>query len=412
LASFDEGDLPRLVRYHYPLEVGKSIDWQQSLEVVANQLLNKLELRGDLEPLLRGMLQARPKKDEVLRFCRNHFPEGFQTPGQADLVTRVAGGLTTVIGALSNPKVRLTMGRFRADIDTARERIRTVAAYKVMHDSLHNLAQRLDVIVGAISNFRENPAAGRQLSRAALDLRREARRARESADRTPTKDRELSWIDDMEQSVASMQVALAANDEQQMSDAVETLQRLVVETDGINRQICAFAADLKLGILIEALAEIEKHVSENGGEGGAASRLRAGQSGLKGLQAEFARRVAEHQAWQLLDRELSAAESSSEYDPAKKIHRWPKVRDRLIDLCDLFPNEEWYVELRARSESWEKAASAGDRATSTMEANTFLALASNRFFDVDVELNTLCDRLNEVALLLDTLLEVLTHDRS
>src|SRR6266545_1415885 len=139
LVAFDDTDLPMLVRFHYPPEVTKIVDWKQPLDADVTQLLSKLQERGDLEPLIRGMVQARPHKQEVVRFCEAHFQEAFQPRAAGELVTRVTGGLSALIGALTDPGVRLTLGRFQADIRTARDRIRILAAYKVLHDSLHNL---------------------------------------------------------------------------------------------------------------------------------------------------------------------------------------------------------------------------------------------------------------------------------
>src|SRR4051794_15894520 len=85
LAAFDKADLQMLVRFNYPLQVAQSVDWAQPLDVVVLQLVGELEQRGDLEPLIRGMLKARPKKDEVVRFCTNHFPQAFQAPASGDL---------------------------------------------------------------------------------------------------------------------------------------------------------------------------------------------------------------------------------------------------------------------------------------------------------------------------------------
>ncbi len=410
LAAFGDADLQMLIRFHYPAVFGKSIDWQKPLETVITQLLTELDQRGDLEALIRGMLQARPKKEEIVRFCKHYFPEAFVTSGQADLISRAKGGLTALIGALTNPEIRLTLGRFLADIHTARDRIRTVAAYKVLHDCLHNLDQRLESINRAVSRFREDPAAPLQLRRAIIDLRPEVRNAREAANNTPTQEVELAWIEELEESVEKLEkAAKPPGDEAEMALAVKTFARLVLKAEGINRQICAYAADMKVGFLIDALTAISQQMTGNGSPEGPGAKLRAGLAGLKGLRSEFIRRVAEHQEWQSLDGALKTAESSPEHEPAKKVPRWPKVRERLGRLCDLFPNENWAVQLRDQRDGWERATDSGDRAASILEADTFLAMASNRFFNVDGELNALCNRLNEVSILLDTLIEVLTN---
>src|SRR5260370_42672031 len=98
---------------------------------------------------------------------------------------------------------------------------------------------------------------------------------------------------------------------------------------------------MKLGVLIEALTEINQQMPGNGSPEGPTAKLRAGLVGLKGLQSEFVRRVTEHQEWQMLDSALSTAESSPEHDPAKKVPRRPKVRGRLRRRCDRFPKQDW-----------------------------------------------------------------------
>jgi hypothetical protein len=405
-AFADATELQMLVRFNYPPEISKLVDWQRSLEEVVAQLLTRLEARGDLEPLVRGMVKARPKKDEVVAFCRAHCPEAFEERDAAVLVGRVTGGLQSLIAALKDPGVRLAIGAFQADIDTARTRIRTLAAYKVLHDSLHNLEQRLPSIRDAADKPKTDVVATLQLRRAAMDLAKEARRARENAALTPTGALELSWIDDLDQSLKELTPGVLPLS----PPLIPSLQRLIQEATRINGQLCVVAGDMRLEALIRALEAIQQRLPGNGAPGGPAARVKEGLAGLKELRAEFVRRVAEHQEWQWLDRQLGAAEGSLEFDPAKKVPRWTEVRSRLGRLCDLFPAEDWYAQIRAQRDRWEAVVQGNDPVAGTIEGDTFRALASNCFFDVDGALNTLCEQLKDVSLLLDTLMGVLTND--
>src|SRR5436190_1409411 len=113
LAAFDAQELSLLLRFTYPPELSRSVNWNQALDAVVTQLLNVLDERGDVEPLIRGMLQARPQKAEVVTFCREHFPRSFQAAVPTELVAGVTGGLTALIAALADPGIRVTLGQFQ-----------------------------------------------------------------------------------------------------------------------------------------------------------------------------------------------------------------------------------------------------------------------------------------------------------
>jgi hypothetical protein len=409
LDAFRGPDLEMLVRYNYPSEFTNVVNWTESFDQVVFNLLLQLQNRHDFEPLLRSMLQARPKVERIQEFCRLHFPAALAPANPTDLVKRVTTGLEALIGMLRDPAARLVVGRFRADLDTARERIRTVTAYKTLHDGLHNVSQRLALVVDAAENF-PHKAAPRTLMNAAYYFKSESRRCREAANRTPSPKPELEWVNELDEAIVSLQAAPLPGNEELPKNAAESLRALLVHLVRINGLLCGFAADMKLGALIAALMEIDKRLSDPTASDGPGARLRMGQSALKALRAEFSRRVEEHQDWQSLDRVFSLAENSREFEPKKKVKQWSIVSQRLDLLCNLFPDEVWYGELQEWRKVWEQAAEAGEREAALASFDTLRTLASQRFFDVDAELKALCDRLNEIAISLEALLGVLTHD--
>jgi hypothetical protein len=326
-------------------------------------------------------------------------------------IDQVKDGLKALTGVLADRSdLRLKVAVCRTDIGSAIEAIQTVAVYKVMHDSLHNVEQRLDEVASGIERFKQNdPTAPLRLRRVALALKHECQRARAVAPKAPTANSELSWIDDLDRAIAQIERGSSPpGDDAALESTLQELALIIEESVRINALLCGFAANLRLESLIDALTEIHRQVTAAGAADEVTAKLLSGYAALRDLRAEFARRVAEHQEWQSLDTALTKSESSPEHEPVKRVPRWPSVRDRLTRLRDLFPNEAGYAELDAQRNRWELSLAESNAQMSLLEAQTFRDLASQLFFRVDGELNLLCGRLGEVSIPLRTLLEVLS----
>jgi hypothetical protein len=138
-----------------------------------------------------------------------------------------------------------------------------------------------------------------------------------------------------------------------------------------------------------------------------ASRVKAASAALTVLRPRLEGLIAEHGAWQVLNKALAGVETNPGFRPEDKINRWPKVRERLAAICGTFQAAPWSVELMGELGKWEQAAAAGQAIQGEIAAGQLYASAANRFFDIDQDLLKLCGQLTEIGSPIETLLSTL-----
>src|SRR5262245_54276097 len=112
--AFDLPDLTTLVRYNLPHRLDVLVDTHRGLAAVVFDLVEAIDRRGELEPLLRGAVLARPNHAALAALCRRIAPQVFDPVDTAGLVSRVTGGLQARAGGKDSVAVWGTVGGFRA----------------------------------------------------------------------------------------------------------------------------------------------------------------------------------------------------------------------------------------------------------------------------------------------------------
>jgi hypothetical protein len=102
--AFDGGALAALVRFNLPYRHGELVNVQGPIGKVVLDLLEALIQRGELEPFLRGVVNARPNKPELLALCRTIAPQVFARLDIGALVGQVNTGLGALLGYKDTPK--------------------------------------------------------------------------------------------------------------------------------------------------------------------------------------------------------------------------------------------------------------------------------------------------------------------
>ncbi|UCE62170.1 MAG: hypothetical protein JSU63_10760 [Phycisphaerales bacterium] len=412
LDAFDGDDLEVLVGIHLGARLADFVDLHQDQQKIVLDLIEEFEGRGELEALLRGILKARPKRDDIVEFCRTNFAHVLDELAPETLIEDTANALRTVADFLADPQVRQTVGRFQADFRTIEERTRIVSGYKQLHEVLHVLQWQVPAIQDAAERFDTDVNAARLLSRQLLDLRRQVARTRERADGLPTAMMEKMWIDELDQAVKDADKALKTPDGTAMTSVVSDLRVLLRESARIDGQLAVAVSDLPLGKLLDALGEIDQSRSSDAAtKGGSASQqIRDGRDALRLIRPKLAGLVAQHNNWQSLDKELAGIETNPGYRPEDKVPRWRRVKDKLKGLCNAFSGDDWSVKIMSHLSNWEAAAQRNESQTCEIEADSLRTQAMDRFFGVDTEMRDLCENLVKVGRPLKTLLEAYTNE--
>jgi hypothetical protein len=414
--AFDSDTLEQMVL----IRLGKvlyGIVAKGPLETVAFKLIERARQEGWTEALIRGAYVTRPNNPKIQAFCKAYFPQAEVSLDPATQVRVVRDGLNAlcqIIAQMGDPSVRGTVGRFRADFETTREKIGTLAKYKALHDHLHVVQiQFLGQIVDAAALFRQSAAQFKSLVRYAVQIHGCAARARKGALGLPSYPREASWTDDLDRAGKQIEEALNGTDDAPLQKAIVTLRGVLAEAPRINSLLTVTAEDLRLEQLTRAMREIRNTLDRSpaGGDGSLPVReFREGLEGLQALEPRLAGLVQEHYEWQWLDKEFAVADSQQADTAEDRFPRWADLRTRLARLCDLSPEKDWAKELSALAIELEAAGAAPDRLQFDNKYIKFRTVASDRFFNVDAELLELSAQLSDMVTPLDHLLRVVTND--
>jgi hypothetical protein len=409
-AIFDRAGLAELVRFNFPYRLDVLVDETKPLAAVILDLMEALEQRGELEALLRGAVKARPKSEPLIALCRTVAPQVFTPVDTRGLITQVTVGLEALTDLKAAPEVWAKVGESQAIFRAVMVQTAILAAYKSLHDGLHNLQMRLGAIEAAAGTFTSVVAQARLLGQQAVYLTGDADRAAAYATSVPTRTQEEDWIDELRDAANEIRLSLGARDAARMGRAVVVLRRLLQESYRIDGQMASSASLLRLGDLITALTAIAGKSSEKDGAAGpAASQVKAAHGALTTLRPRLEGLIAEHGEWQVLNKALAGVETNPGFRPEEKVNRWARVKERIAGLCRAFQAAPWSGELINEIAKWEEAAAAGQSDQGEVAAGQVYASASNRFFDVDQDLLKLCGQLTDIGNPIEVLLSNLSR---
>ena len=367
--------------------------------------------RGKILILLRSLVGLRPDDSFIVKFCTDTgFPEALKPFDSKQLVEDATTSLETVAKLKDKQVVRETVGYFRAGFETTSGQIELLKNYKSLHDGLHQVQIKLIAIADAAMRAKQEASARRTLGACAAELKSSADRARISASAVPTVAREKDWIAELDGCVVGLETASrSTTDDVNLVAIIDRLRSLLPEASRINSSLVIAAGNLNLDNLINALGKIAEQL--NARSSAAKAKLEDGITALSSLKSRLGGLVAQHDRWQWLDQELTAAEFKSGA-PEIRVIGWPRFKQRLGDLCDLAPEEIWSLNLRDDMNAWEVLALVGGAAATNGadldgKFDTFRRDAMQRFYAVDSELGELCGQLAIIATPLDVLLTVI-----
>ena len=215
--AFDRDGLFELVRFNLPYRLDALVDPQKALDAVVLDLMEAVDQRGELESLLRGAVRARPKNEPLVALCRTIAPQVFTPVDTRGLISQVTAGLEALTEMTAAPEVWAKVGESQAIFRAVMVETGVLAAYKSLHDGLHNLQMRLGAIEAAAVTFTTANSQARLLAQQAVYLRGDADRAAARAESVPTKSQEDDWIDELRDAASEIGLSLDAKDAARMA---------------------------------------------------------------------------------------------------------------------------------------------------------------------------------------------------
>jgi hypothetical protein len=172
----------------------------------------------------------------------------------------------------------------------------------------------------------------------------------------------------------------------------------------------AAAAELQLGRLAQALADLRDLLAGDGPDPATTRRFAAVDEGLAGLvrlEQWLGAAVEQHHHCQQADDELRWIESQVARDTGELSFAWGSLRPRLAGLYGVVAQTTWAGRLQAGGADLDAALEVGDMPRALRAFRSVRSLANRGFNQVDKNLLDLCEQLQRVGQPLAVLLRTL-----
>jgi hypothetical protein len=281
---------------------------------------------------------------------------------------------------------------FRKDFEKVQEGIRDLHHLKTLHDQLHSLPKNcLGPLLEQVKRFPEVDVD--QVDGADLNLGRALITLRSAVESRNTPQIDTDWVTTLEQSRTDFQAAIEENDAKKFRRAVSGI-RTILETQPfvINAAMKTIAKGLRLKDLVRSLGAILDEMAPRLSEG-SLTQLRSSIDLLTTLSERLDVLVNEHDAWQMVDKELRPIEANlkSDFGIMQLKQSWPYLKELAEPLV------AGNAALLAEGNKLDAALEGGESLAIENSFKRFLSRAFFAFLAVDTALKDFCgNQLSEI----------------
>jgi hypothetical protein len=410
-SAFDRAELKFFLKVKLDFDLERELNTAAGDENLVFELVLALERRGVIVDFLRRVIEARPKRVDLIAAVERDCPEALLPgPDAKATASAVAAGLDVVKAKLDNPAVRNLVAPHRDELVQLMEGIDVLANYKRLHDYLQTiqLTHQLQM-VSDMQRLRSDEIAGTTLDAHVFDLNEICRKALAAAKALPdtaaVQAAELRWIDKLKSVIDQIQRAVDSLDDRGGARALRTLRLLIrPESYRINSLLSAAADRLPLERLISTVADVAKATAA---DGAATAELRAGLQSLQNMLPQLKGRVAEHNQWQDIEKEFILTDEFTDQGTPDSIQdfqdAWPAMRQSVAALAGTEPEAPWAVKSQALATTVDANLSGNiDKARTGF--TVFRRTVQFHFFDVDRALRNQCEAVLAIRVPLKSLL--------
>jgi hypothetical protein len=294
--------------------------------------------------------------------------------------------------ATGRPAVSPAVESFRKDFEKVQEGIRDLHHLKTLHDQLHSLPKNcLGPLLEQVKRFPEVDLD--QVDGADLNLGRAIITLKSAVESRSTHHIDTDWVATLEQSRSDLQPAIDENDAKRFRRSVSGI-RTILETQPfvINSAMKSIAKGLRLKDLVRSLGTIlDEHASKL--PEGTLSQLRSSIELLASLSDRLDSLVSEHDAWQMVDKELRPIEANlkSDFGIMQLKQSWPYLKELAEPLV------AGNAQLLAEGNKLDAALEGGEPLAIENSFKRFLSRAFFAFLAVDTALKDFCgNQLSEI----------------
>jgi hypothetical protein len=307
-----------------------------------------------------------------------------------------------------SPEARSAVIEFQTDFKVAREQVDQLGDYKDLHDLLHRLQFTCyNGIVHSALNFPNNDESLDILTDHTLTFEGIVSELKAVATRPSMPKQELMWIEEAEQMKVDLQTAITTPDEKKLKNVIGRLNRLLsTHPARINTLLNYAARALRLPALCEALTRVCNDLIALNLDPDKVKTFQSGVDALSKLEGTLNDLVEEHDLWQNLEVELRLMETLLDRDLDQFCADWPDIKQKAETLYAA-STDDWANALREDSKTLDEGACSADPAKVRRGFRNFQRRVANRFYQVDIELKTLCGNLRQIGVPLASVLEMI-----
>jgi hypothetical protein len=402
----------RILQFSLGATLNRITNLSLPFEKIVSDMLTWIHQQGEgpMEVFLHAIISSRSDDSALRTFCQQRFPRIFNSFDIDVLVQRITLALNSLLDMGSGPAIGEIVRRYGANFENAIQQIRILEQYKALHNCLHDLQFKLEVISEVLDRPASDAKANGKLRLFAIDLKRLSLEARAQINDLDTQTTEAGWIDALDSYINDMvQVADVHANVEERSQVLASLKFLLNNAARISSLLAKTAANLNLISFSEMMDSISQTSSHRSAE---SQGLKTGSAAVGTLRACVAGLVAEHFEWQGLSQDLEYAKASIKHQPHGRFPRWSSFEERLTGLCDIYPRERWSTDVKDAMTKWiiSTPSAAPDKAEKIAGADAFeefYRICMYRFYDVDVSLRTLSGKIAPIAVPLRALLGIL-----
>jgi hypothetical protein len=437
--AYDLESLAQMVRFrlektlqanNLPAHLHLLVNINQLFGGVVFDLMGKAEQGGWVGDLIAEAHRFIPGNGPLRRYCEEHAPAALVATDPAYGVRTVEEGFRVLERLMDNPTIHDAAIEFRTVFGRERDNVETLANYKELHDGLHDLQFRYAGLVEREAGKGADGMSGVALENYETDLRDLNDRLSPVAARVQTARWESSWLRKLGEATSLVRRGREERNPQSLWKAKGKMEEmLATEPSRIYNLLTLAFTNLRMRELVTALKRICDAADKSALPVDNVRRYRASLARLSGLERSLGELVAEHGDWQQIDNNLNvlrrqraddhledgyapagpsdngppdrAEADESEGDP------WQVTERLLLRLCDR-SGEAWAQELKRSVTQFSNARGSKQPLAEPLYLVHYKAV--KRFFNVDKQLNKLCEELKQIGERLVAVLEVLDSD--
>jgi hypothetical protein len=376
---------------------------------VARNCIDGAEKDGIIVLFLAYILSALPTSTPLYDLVVQALPEAKNAlPEVKAQLEDVKTGLERTRALLDDPTARSTIVQSKETLEGVEKGISLLDGYKGLHDCLHLLQiKQISLLIASTATIASDDVQYDALREYKDQVRTQVQSARGVAERLPDEPTlrsvETKWIDELETAAKFLQKSLDDRNPSMAKIGIIRMSRVLqFQPPRLNDLILAAAKQLPLQQLSVTLSKLARGSAE------AATELANAQTALERLGQALRGRVAEHDMWQEIDKQIWVieqlfAETVDQTDDFTAA--WPDLQTPLRTMADLSPEAEWSRNVRSYSDRIDiellrlqplEAAPADGKRPKSLLLNRFADLRSEarlRFFIVDQQLKRDCELL-------------------